>query len=977
MPKFLKIFKKKKSRIPASLPEKTAEPVKPIENVKKVEESSHSKVQPEQTAETVKPAENIANVKKVEEPSNSEGGTEQTGAIIEKSKNAAFQEAWKQHWNDLSENERKAWSFQDVRSSLQVHQAIEDIDKLHREQSVARRIADRTLSFLQVVESLMAGATIGIQAYPEVSSIVFGVIRLVIDDKAAVKYFEYYEKLTKMMEDIADLLKALRAFAEIKFWFQCIQIYSPSADMRAELTLIKIRGKEADANALAVFARVQWAPFEAQFGKIQSNLKRQTENLNIVSNAIIIKSTSALEENMLKRDSLNARKERQEFLEWLSMDNIVQIHDVMSNKRYKDTGSWLLETEAFNNWIKSRSSNIFWLFGPAKLELANPYFREETNRQLMPVQMMSNLVKQLCWELKELPDSVIKLYREFATNARHFTFDDLRYLFLQCSMLFRRVFVVLDGLDECDEKFRKPILKFCCEIDDQVHNVKIFLASREEIDISSKIRRLDAFWLGSKNNSAQKDIERFVKYRVATELGHINPKLREEVTKTLIENSNGMYLWVDLQLNDLLLVAEPDIRTQLKMLPTDLENTYLSMFRRMITSYPQTTKSLIQMCFLWGLYTKETIDNETLVDAVSLKYKMAGEDKNPYDGFMLNKLTNGLLQLNRFGMDDVRPIHFSLKEFATNPRTEHPPELHEVLLNNDAANAKMAIMCLQHLLAEVEPLDMIWGTCLGYCGRHFDSHIQSITTVPEELWNMLDYIFIKEPAKMKRILSFRYPSHVINFPNWTCLGDPVLDPTMFMRLTSLHKMPSIWSRYKDADETKRDYSKDYIYLAAAVGLEEILRNIIAQGVNVNKATRDGLTALQLALDLGSEDPRDSLSCAEILLDAGADWNFVNKMSSKIYTNLTDAEDHTPLNYAIFAGRHLAVQLVIGHKTFNFANYMKTIPKKRHEEYIKYLVEQAGVDINQRDEYGDTALTVAKEDGREDCVKILEDLGAVE
>ena len=160
MPRFLGlIFKKKKSK-PATVPEKTVEPVKPVKPVKSVE--------------PVKP------VGKVEESSPSKVGLEDTGSIIKRSTNSAFQEAWKQHWNDLSEHERNAWSFQDVQAPLQVQKTMEDVDKLHREQSVARRIGDRTLTFLQVVDSVMAGASFAIEAAPQVTSIVVGVIRIVI-----------------------------------------------------------------------------------------------------------------------------------------------------------------------------------------------------------------------------------------------------------------------------------------------------------------------------------------------------------------------------------------------------------------------------------------------------------------------------------------------------------------------------------------------------------------------------------------------------------------------------------------------------------------------------------------------------------------------------------------------------------------------------------------------------------------------------
>jgi hypothetical protein len=436
------------------------------------------------------------------------------------------------------------------------------------------------------------------------------------------------------------------------------------------------------------------------------------------------------------------------------------------------------------------------------------------------------------------------------------------------------------------------------------------------------------------------------------------------------------YLWVDLQLNDLARVPETEISMQLKLLPAELEDTYLSMFRRM-TALPQTTKSLIQMCFLWAFHAKEIVDNSQFRDAVALKHKMAGVQENPYNTQILTEVTFGLLTLYNLGFKRVWPIHFSLKEFATHPSKKHPSDLQEVLPDSETADAKMAMMCLQHILADVEP-DHPMSTCLFYCGRYFDSHIQGLTTIPEELWNMLDHILIKEPESMKKIMAWRFPSHQFNQPNFTCVGNPrSLDRQTFMRCTKLHQVPAIWDRYKSIDESPRNYPKDYFFLAATLNLDDILNNIISQGINPNKVARDGLTALHLTgismhVDLGYP----GLSTIAILLNAGADWNFdCSKMSSKIGESFMP-EYQTPLNYFIQSKIYAAVQVVVKHKSFNFANYVKTLPLQR-AEFIRHLVVEQGADINQRDEYGDTALTIAKEDGHEEFVKILEELGASE
>lgn len=237
----------------------------------------------------------------------------------------------------------------------------------------------------------------------------------------------------------------------------------------------------------------------------------------------------------------------------------------MSSKRYKDTGSWLLKTESFVNWTEDTDRPILWLNGPAgtgKTILSSvainhlretskstedtviyTYFKgEDASMSCMPVQMMANLVKQLCWNIPHLPGSVIKFYHDFRMNAQRPSFDDLEYLFQKCSASFRRVFVVIDGLDECEEKYRKRILRFVTGIGVQSGNVKTFVASRGELDILRTFRRHRVLYMSSQHMSALQDIEEFVKHRVGTELNHIKHEVQEEVIKTLVENSKGMYV---------------------------------------------------------------------------------------------------------------------------------------------------------------------------------------------------------------------------------------------------------------------------------------------------------------------------------------------------------------------------------------------------------------------------------------------------
>jgi hypothetical protein len=55
-----------------------------------------------------------------------------------------------------------------------------------------------------------------------------------------------------------------------------------------------------------MLAKVQWAPFEEQFGRIQSNLKHYTENLDRISAAMTLNTTLAIHEDV-KKSSVNPR----------------------------------------------------------------------------------------------------------------------------------------------------------------------------------------------------------------------------------------------------------------------------------------------------------------------------------------------------------------------------------------------------------------------------------------------------------------------------------------------------------------------------------------------------------------------------------------------------------------------------------------------------------------------------------------------
>ncbi|KAL1969964.1 hypothetical protein VTN77DRAFT_7474 [Rasamsonia byssochlamydoides] len=916
----------------------------------------------------------------------------ETKSIVARSTNAAFQEAWDMHWQELTQEERIAWSRDREKiSPLKVQKTIESLDKSHKERSITRQCAEKTLRFLRAVETLMAGAAIGIQQYPDVSSIVMGVIRVIIN--VAMRYFEYYEKLTVMLERLSDDLEVFdlysrRSGCEPLLHKTLVAVYGDILAFcrHARRVFVDDLGKEKKQGALLVFLKVQWAPFEEQFGRITSDLEYHTRNLDKITAAITLTSTVDIKEEMNRRRSLERKNERGDFLRWISEEDSKEIHSVIRSKRYADTGSWLLSTERFEKWLSEDSSDLLWCFGQAGIgksvlasmvidhltelskqkdfTVAFAYLKgEDTDMQRLPVRVVSMFVKQLCLKMPALPDDVLNFYHKFTRDAQKPLFDDLQNLFIQCTRHFRQVFVIFDGLDECAETYRRPILEFICTVGTQCANVKVFVTSRWEHDIDHIFSRHRVLRLLIEPTNVKNDISEVVRYQVATELGHVNPDLQEEVIRILTEKSGGMFLWVDLQLKDLLQVPEADIKRQLAMLPTGLYATYVRVFQKM-SMLPKTSRALAQKCFLWAFHAKELLNSSQFIDAVSLENKIQYHDGSPlqqYSAQDIKQVTSNLLQIYALGLPRVRPIHFSLREFFMDATSANiPQECQDFFPTQEEAHAQLAVLCLRHLFVEAPPADLS-STVLFYCAKFFDSHIRSLTTVPQTLIDLLDRLFWKEPRQLLRILSLRWPISHHKYPDVDCPGHPrSVDPNFFMRCTKLDTVPQIWSRYF-SDAESRQYPQEYLHLASLVGLEDIVRAIVSRDdVDIDRTDALKWSPLHYACVDGQ------CGVVRLLLDSGADWN--------LNCDPNDRDYESPIQVAIRAGNPKVIDCFIERKDiFNLAVFVRSMGEDNHKA-MKTLLDR-GAEVNQLDEAGHSPLEVAISAGFVETAKLLVTYGA--
>ena len=149
--------------------------------------------------------------------------------------------------------------------------------------------------------------------------------------------------------------------------------------------------------------------------------------------------------------------------------------------------------------------------------------------------ILRSLLYQLCRANKSLIPAVNKEY-----DARHSrslllnTWDKLLETFICGS---EPVYIIVDGLDECDETERQRLLKTVLGLWENCSNLHVLVASRKEVDIREELEaKCKTLIVEEKNRS---DIERFVAKAIGDlwkKIKHVAEPMAEEFFKTVEHN---------------------------------------------------------------------------------------------------------------------------------------------------------------------------------------------------------------------------------------------------------------------------------------------------------------------------------------------------------------------------------------------------------------------------------------------------------
>ncbi|KAJ5949946.1 hypothetical protein N7454_001530 [Penicillium verhagenii] len=949
--------------------------------------------------------------------------------------NPALEIAIQTHLEKISSQEK--FFFQAEVKRLTQHDLfshVKDIDNAYKDQSGFRPHAEKITIFLQFLERFVASVSIAIQSDPTMSSIIVGGTLIIL--QSALRFAEYFTKLADMLEQLSEYLGPLAEYTKdpsslVRNCTVAVYVDLLTFYQGARGVFIDREGNQRTSWRLSsyVFVRSQWEPFEAKFGVIEKRFKHHLDVLRHSVSATLLYTVRDLKASSETYESL-ARKEenykkQESLISWLSAPDFERKHLEVSAKRHSDTCHWLLKRPEFTKWEKAPGSSILRCEGKpgiGKSVLASnvvDYISTKYASALTPVvyvyydyheeklkglsSLILAIIQQICRQVQKIPEWLLEHKRCFRSPSVIGRIESFRRL-AQC---FDGMFLIFDALDECPSDHRGEVIEFilACVRD---LPIKVFVTSRMEPDIVDAFHSTDVSTVKIQATDVADDIRLFVYSQIKKLRQHRNGKLlhlsddnlEPIIVSSLAEQSDGMFLWVDLQLKNICRIsrAKKDhlIMESLTTLPRGLQNTYIRIAHR-VENDDNYMRDLAMRCFTWVLNAQQPLCELELQHALTLYGDNIGQDINPIS-VILDACGNLLVVEDGI----VRPIHFTVKEFFITQSLQGPLRS---LQDHDSVHERLALDCLHYLenfLSGQSPWhdpvqleEYLWDCpLLFYCSQFFDHHIEAVNRHSTDILTALERFFKQNSdffASLLQLRAIQRPNRFTDLISSTRLILPGADASSIFYASKLFRLKHIHDKFAGLKPNIHA-----LHQAAAGGHVELSARLIENGFAINEKDYNHTSALyhaclgghvgvvllllERSADLDTEGgyygsalqaaaSRGQFEIAEMLVNHGA--------------VIDGPEGHfgSALIAAVSEGHLRLVELLLARgadgnlQGRSYGSPLETAAAGGHEEILKLLLRQPNIVVNSTGGRFGTALTAAAANGHENIVHVLSDAGA--
>ncbi|KAH7153507.1 ankyrin repeat-containing domain protein [Dactylonectria macrodidyma] len=656
----------------------------------------------------------------------------------------------------------------------------------------------------------------------------------------------------------------------------------------------------------ALSRRLKW-PFEVP--ETNELLTELAGHCSILQLALSADSMDALLKCLAKQDEVRKMIERK-----LSIDTRVHVNmrrkevigfflrvnpqdnfQMSLNLRHPMTGLWLTESDpTFQRWKELPNAKL-WLSGipgggktvlcGAVIETILQESDESTavcfafcdykdTKTHQPENILAAIAVQLGQQKEGAFDLLEKYFDELNSGnqlQKQPRREPLLKIIRDMASMFEKVYVIVDGLDECGENISSMVQSLTALADSsQVISAAFF--SRKEDDIKDELE----------DNYDQIEIEAHTEDLKAYTLSQIgqrkslkkleitNASLHEEIFRTLVESAHGMFRWVACQIDHISeLPTNKARRKALKELPPTLFATYDRVLER-VRKCPPGTQAFVRKVLHWISLGFHWITIPELCEAISIEDGLDSIDEDDLIdetevsrrcGCLIRKSVDGkYFELSHFTVMEYLQTQSSIGEF-------HYMEIDAFRSFVETALRFLLFPCFDRKLTTVAKVEV--ARLLERNKTHpFYHRAASLLgwNVPFGLWKTWSLVFREDQVLSTCKILFDLTKRG-SFMLW-CLE------IMIWRAREEDGVVESFDRILGA---VLDPATTPLHMAVWVGIPEVCHFLLQQGADANSMSRFGTPMSFVFFTLNGDNIFRNDDFNEILgmlLDYGADTTLV-------------------------------------------------------------------------------------------------------
>ncbi|KAK5702015.1 hypothetical protein LTR97_004833 [Elasticomyces elasticus] len=708
----------------------------------------------------------------------------------------------------------------------------------------------------------------------------------------------------------------------------------------------------------------------------------------------------------------------------------------VKGKRVHGTCEWIERDAKYKSWL-SGETNLLWICGgPGKGKTVLSIYLTQRLMQAHTIYYFcssndrkrngaSTVLRGLIWHITELcpevADQLVELRGDVSGKRVQATLGSRETLW----RIFTRIVhdprstvtcCVLDGLDECDEiSHRWLIAKFTDLLSEPsrtgtgiASSFKLMIVSRPEV---SGLARCAQIKLDPNNNElVGKDIRRFVATRVedlATNIS-MSKGLRLEVEETLLERSQGTFLWVGFAMLELLKKGTAlEVSEVLNALPEGLPSMYSRMLLQ-IHRHNRFTSLLILQCVTVSVAPLDLLELAVAIGTLESKHitqEQTIRDQIKACGAMI-RIDTGTVEL----------VHQSARDYLLRDEVDENAILEQLRVKPEEAHLQMAQACVRcieqvenfgephrlrnedkvierYVFVARKPLDDYaidhWADHAGRCGRLVVHLLEQSPLFGEksslrDKWWAEYAEYLSEPNMMAVPADIHLACYLGIVPWVQALLRDKRKPSLTSLVQRSRKLVNVcdsagrsplwWAicagdvvvvqllLQEGAQPNTHKATGNAFILACRKGHDRIVNLLLAAGTDINARGEEYGSALQAASHRGHEIVVRTLLAAGASVDTQSGFH-----GSALQAACSEGHEST-VQLLLAAGASVNAQ------GGEYGNALQAACAKGHQSTVQLLLQE-GAEVNAQGGLFGNALQVASYFDHEETVQLLLQTGA--